>query len=439
MLIKSIRSFITILILSSYSQTNYAQCVPNGANLIPNPSFELFSTCPTYACGFPQELRSNQTMCNSWFGIENSCPVGATPDYCRSSTETLPICSTQLTSASGNGMCLTGTHGVGYFVFAPGTNTREYVQCQLTNTLTTGTTYCFSAVVKSRAGSVGNAQCNTNGFGAYFHNQGIIDIDAQNGSLQFLGAGSIINGTPQVQATAIIPHNSCTTISGTFVATGNENFLTIGNFWDDAATLRSTGATSAYMYIDNLQLYEINPLPIDLMNFDGLCENNEIKLNWSTASERDNDFFTIEQTCDGINFTNVANIDGAGNSNSVINYSITVPNNCSGISYFRISQTDFNGAKELFDMISIDCKDQLPIEIYPNPAENELTVKIGSLKVQRIELLDAAGRLISKGEFLNGVSNTTITFDLTKMSAGVYIVKCEQKNGIIFFERFLKN
>jgi len=409
-----------------------AQC-SGSINLIPNPSFEIYGACPTYSCGFPQELRSSQTMCTSWFGIENSCPVGGTPDYCRASTETLPTCSSQLTAFSGNGMCLEGTHCLGYFTFAGGTNTREYVQCQLTTQLTAGTTYCFSGVVKSRAGGAGNELCNTNGFGAYFHNLGIIDIDAQNGGLQFLGAGSVVNGAPQIQASGNIPHNACTTISGTFVATGTENFLTIGNFRNDASTTKSTSGTSSYIYVDDLQLYEIITLPIELINFDGRCENNLITLNWSTASERNNDFFTIEQTCDGVNFEKVAEIDGAGDSQSPLNYTTTISRDCPGYSYFRLSQTDFDGKMETFHMISIDCSDDSEILIYPNPVNNELTIHVGENSVERIELFDAAGRLVITRNYFEGVSNANISLDLSGVNNGVYWVRFEigQMNHIL--------
>lgn len=114
-----------------------------------------------------------------------------------------------------------------------------------------------------------------------------------------------------------------------------------------------------------------SPLPIELLNFDVSQENNQVNLNWSTASERDNDYFTIERTTDGINYEKIGEIKGAGTSSSQNDYQFTDYNPIKGISYYRLSQTDYNGQIEIFEPKSVELKEKNNISIvYPNPTTN---------------------------------------------------------------------
>ena len=98
--------------------------------------------------------------------------------------------------------------------------------------------------------------------------------------------------------------------------------------------------------LDVLNDFDFNinfALPVEIINFNATSDNDHIDLTWSTASENNNDYFTIEKSNDGINFESLANIDGAGNSNTLINYSYIDKNPFEGLNYYRLKQTDFNG------------------------------------------------------------------------------------------------
>ncbi len=112
-------------------------------------------------------------------------------------------------------------------------------------------------------------------------------------------------------------------------------------------------------------------LPIELMNFDVTHEKDKVNINWSTASERDNDYFTIERTTDGINYEKIGELKGAGTSSSQKDYQFNDYNPIQGISYYRLSQTDYNGQMEIFEPKSIEIKEKNNISIvYPNPTTN---------------------------------------------------------------------
>ena len=110
--------------------------------------------------------------------------------------------------------------------------------------------------------------------------------------------------------------------------------------------------------IPDLGAYEFGaaaPLPMRLVSFK--CEElNDLTniVSWSTISEKNNNYFTIEKTTDGKEFHEIGRIEGAGNSNSLNNYTISDLNVKKVINYYRLVQTDFDGNRTFSKMISID-------------------------------------------------------------------------------------
>ena len=107
----------------------------------------------------------------------------------------------------------------------------------------------------------------------------------------------------------------------------------------------------------NLTIYVDGVLPIELLSFTGTVINSRnVLLEWSTASEQSNDYFIIERSTDGYNWTQIKNIDGSGNSNTKINYT-TIDNSAPRtIVYYRLSQVDFDGVSETFNPIDVNLK-----------------------------------------------------------------------------------
>lgn len=116
-----------------------------------------------------------------------------------------------------------------------------------------------------------------------------------------------------------------------------------------------------------------NPLPIELLSFDAFFLGDEVELKWVTASEINNDFFTLEKTQDGINYEIVETISGAGNSTGVLNYSFVDSLPLKGVSYYRLKQTDFDGKFTYSElkMVQKTIGNDFSFEIYPNPNEGD--------------------------------------------------------------------
>lgn len=115
------------------------------------------------------------------------------------------------------------------------------------------------------------------------------------------------------------------------------------------------GPTS--VYLDDVNLTENSEsLPIELLYLEGKFENGTNKLYWATSSEKNNDFFTIEKSYNGLDFYILGCLLGSGNSTELIKYEYIDFENSSEISYYRIKQTDYDGKFEYSPIVSINKK-----------------------------------------------------------------------------------
>jgi hypothetical protein len=95
-------------------------------------------------------------------------------------------------------------------------------------------------------------------------------------------------------------------------------------------------------------------LPIELIGFSAYKKGMNNELSWSTFSEINNDFFSIEKTLDGIVYETVGEINGAGNSTNTLFYSLTDYDVRRTINYYRLKQTDFDGKNTYSKVVSVD-------------------------------------------------------------------------------------
>jgi hypothetical protein len=113
-------------------------------------------------------------------------------------------------------------------------------------------------------------------------------------------------------------------------------------------------------WIDNIELIEIAPitLPIELIEFSGVSTSGRNLLQWSTASEHNNDYFTLERSLNGAEWQKIAIVAAAGNSTQRLDYFYSDVEYARGsFNYYRLTQTDFDGNFESFDVIVIDNRD----------------------------------------------------------------------------------
>jgi hypothetical protein len=143
-----------------------------------------------------------------------------------------------------------------------------------------------------------------------------------------------------------------------------------------SSTLISVGGTNVWTAgsgtVTGPAVLGTAPLPIELLRFDAKVCSQKICLEWSTASELNNDFFNIERSTDGFNFQEILTVDGSGTTNTQINYEALDASPEFGANYYRLKQTDFDGASSYSDVITVKLSDSddFFIEISPNPVIN---------------------------------------------------------------------
>lgn len=162
------------------------------------------------------------------------------------------------------------------------------------------------------------------------------------------------------------------------------------------------------------------PLPIQLHSFEAeLLNPNKVQLEWITMSEKNNDFFTIERSQDGVYWEEIGFVDGAGTSNETIVYTEYDLDPYYGVSYYRIKQTDFDGKQSYSKVESITNKEIRNIKIYPNPANDMLYIEYGVDDDLEVEIYNSLGQL-ERLDMKN--VHGRVSLNVSSLSAGVYMV-----------------
>ena len=176
-------------------------------------------------------------------------------------------------------------------------------------------------------------------------------------------------------------------------------------------------------------------LPIVLTKFNAYKKSELVELSWETASETNNDYFTLEKSMDGENWNTLYTCNGAGTSTKVHNYLFTDEEPFNGTNYYRLKQTDFNGDFAYSKIESVELKnDSVTFITYPNPAYlEELTIIVKGICVETatISIEDLSGRSMCSGSVEISKSPIKIKLsDLCNLQPGTYFITIKGKNLI---------
>ena len=172
-------------------------------------------------------------------------------------------------------------------------------------------------------------------------------------------------------------------------------------------------------------------LPVTLISFSAQAqENGQVRLNWSTASEVSNSFFTVERSQDGINFELIGTREGAGNSDRTINYEFTDLYPEAGANFYRLKQTDFNGEFEYSEVLRVFVNansGEISFRLFPNPVSKnqELTLEInGGIPANnqlQYEIVSLKGRKLLSGEL--EIERNRATINIGHWNSGLYLLR----------------
>jgi len=162
------------------------------------------------------------------------------------------------------------------------------------------------------------------------------------------------------------------------------------------------------------------PLPITLISFTAFPANNEVKLNWSTSAEIDNNFFTVQKSKDESGWENILQVPGNGTSSITQFYTATDPQPYKGISYYRLKQTDIDGKESYSPVVSVKLTEESSgISVYPNPAINQLVIHFPSTGNYQVAFESISGQIICNAV---SVSVSDLSMDVSRLKSGIYFI-----------------
>ena len=370
------------------------------------------SVCPTDAAGADTVVVGGLSVGCDYSGCQGSTGFGA--DY----NALFGLLGS--TQAATNDLCTEATQCV---VIGPTGSCSTTPQWNATSpTLTAGNTY--AVMIQNYSGSTGGVTVDFAGTAVIGPTSTTADFAS---GIVLFGCELTLSLT-----NAIVPNYTYTWDYGNGDSyTGSTppvyNYTTPGTYFLTLSVVDSVGCTVSKQ--QQIDVAVCSPLPVEMISFTGTSNINtsSIDLKWVTASEANNDFFTIEKSINGTDFTPLAYVDANGNGNSVeiTEYAFTDTKPQNGANHYKIYQTDFNGTKQWHKTITVNHKSVSVMEVAPNPSKGifNLSYNINLRGAYSLNVYNLMGKEILTQQFdFNGSSSFNEAIDLTAYPKGIYLV-----------------
>ncbi|MBV6643299.1 MAG: T9SS type A sorting domain-containing protein [Cyclobacteriaceae bacterium] len=174
-------------------------------------------------------------------------------------------------------------------------------------------------------------------------------------------------------------------------------------------------------------------LPVELLSFDASFENN-VKITWSTATEVNNEYFSLERSEDGVEFYEIARIEGNGNSTEVIEYAFEDDSYKSEVEYYRLTQVDFDGQYEVFKAIRVETnmgQSENSFNVYPTVVtQGKVTIEGDKpFQVKDIQVISLTGSSNVFQPATSEVGFRNVEVDMNGVQNGLYLLKMVSEDG----------
>ncbi|GAB2525808.1 hypothetical protein GCM10027189_00430 [Rufibacter soli] len=228
---------------------------------------------------------------------------------------------------------------------------------------------------------------------------------------------SLFGGTATFD-TPEVGNNKIVTLSGASLS-GND----AGNYFLNSIATATAAITAPVV-----------PLPVSLISFSGKQTDGSVKLSWSTASEKDNEYFQVERSKDGKSFHAIGKVAGHGTSSLRLDYSFVDPASVSGTIYYRLKQVDYDKKFEYSKVIAVKVIGQKEVQatlvVYPNPTAGNVSVMASSdLSGEAfLTLFHSSGKAVLK-KSVQVEAGQPVNLSLENLSAGVYYLQIQTATG----------
>jgi hypothetical protein len=175
------------------------------------------------------------------------------------------------------------------------------------------------------------------------------------------------------------------------------------------------------------------PLPVELTSFTAhLSKNGYVNLNWETSTEINNSHFTIEYSTNGEIWTDLARVEGAGNSSSISKYAAYDRDPSIGNNFYRLKQTDFDGQFSYYQIRKVTVKRLEKTQVFPNPSYGLVTITGSEEELENIKIFTILGKDVSKEVAQVILNSNEIEVDLSTLEGGMYIIKAQSSAHKIY-------
>lgn len=261
---------------------------------------------------------------------------------------------------------------------------------------------------------------------------------------------TVTGGTPPYTWTQPVQTTGCVSGFGTgctlFQHTAT---VTTWNTFGSGVTVTPTAGADTVMVTDNagatLTIPDITALPIcavvlptRLIQFEARYESEyQTKVEWVTATEENNDYFTLLRSHNGIQWEVVDYVRGIGNSSSETHYQQSDAHAFSPMTYYRLQQTDLNGTTRNLRTIAVHQlqNDELLQQVHPNPARDQVYFTYGghqSFESFEVLLINTMGQIVRRVKYENIIPQTHISMSIEGVPAGMYQLVGVQKDRTSF-------
>ena len=168
--------------------------------------------------------------------------------------------------------------------------------------------------------------------------------------------------------------------------------------------------------------------PVELTKFHAKSNQNKVNLNWSTASELNNDHFEIQHSIEGKNFKTIGQLKGNGTTSVGASYNFEHPNPSVGINYYRLKQVDVDGKYEYSPIRSV-LFGKNKISVSPTFAKENVTLYVNDDQSTNFGIYNLAGQQILSGKAI-GQQRIDVGF----LQTGMYFIRTEFGDVIRFIK-----
>lgn len=173
----------------------------------------------------------------------------------------------------------------------------------------------------------------------------------------------------------------------------------------------------------------ITTLPIELTKFDAqLNSKRTVDVTWTTETEINNDYFIVEKSVNLQTWEQVAQLNGAGNSNQTLDYYIVDPSPIINMNYYRLKQVDYDGETSLSEIRAVNLEVMESVSIYPNPSNSNFIIQNKNIENKTVKLVNAIGQEVTLNPI--AVSKDFIQYSTNGLVEGVYTLMVIEENKV---------